>query len=360
MDIRISDPGISEEKRREAAMVSMKDIARECGVSTATVSKALNGYSDIGSKTRERVLRAARRMGYLPNSFSNAGKAKRTYQLGVLLTDGESSGLTHQYFAHVLESFRKTVTESGYSITFISGMIAERRVSYLEHCRYLGVDGVLVANIDNYDQNALELIQSDIPLITLDHVFDNRSAVCSDNVGGMRELIEYIISLGHTRIAYIHGDDNSVTRARLSSFYRTMAEAGIDVPEEYVIASAYRDFKAAAAYTQILMGLPKPPTCILYADDICGIVGGHVLRDTGWRIGKTMSAAGYDGLFFTEELRPALTTVRQDTETIGREAAMRLIRQIEEPKTTMIEWITVPATLMKGDTVTDIRPKTAE
>ena len=87
-------------------MPSLKDLAKECGVSVATVSKALNDQPDIAQATRERIHAAARRMGYLPNAAARALKTNRTYNLGVLFVDEKQSGLTHEYFSAVLDSFK--------------------------------------------------------------------------------------------------------------------------------------------------------------------------------------------------------------------------------------------------------------
>ena len=94
-------------------MVSMKEIAKCCHVSVATVSKALNGYPDIGEETRSYITKMANEMGYLPNSSARALKLKRSYNLGVLFFDEAMSGLTHDYFNHVLDSFKNTADEKG-------------------------------------------------------------------------------------------------------------------------------------------------------------------------------------------------------------------------------------------------------
>ena len=101
-------------------MVSIKDIAQYCGVSVATVSKALNGQQDVGEATRERVLAAAREMGYTANVMARALKTNRTYNIGILFTDLRKSGFMHEYFASALNSFREEAESSGYDITFIS------------------------------------------------------------------------------------------------------------------------------------------------------------------------------------------------------------------------------------------------
>ena len=131
-------------------MVSMKEIAKKCNVSVASVSKALNGYSDISEETRKMILKTASEMGYLPNSSARTLKTKRSYNIGVMFVDEAASGLTHDYFNHVLESFKRTAEERGYDITFTSGRISGQKLSYYEHCRYRGVDGVVIACVDFY------------------------------------------------------------------------------------------------------------------------------------------------------------------------------------------------------------------
>ncbi|MCR5161676.1 MAG: LacI family transcriptional regulator [Lachnospiraceae bacterium] len=337
-------------------MVSMKDIARECGVSVATVSKALNDYSDIGEATRKKVRDTAERLGYFPNSSARALKTNKTYNLGVLFVDKANSGLTHDFFAHILESFKVTAEKRGYDITFVTSNIASRKTSYLEHCRYRGVDGVVIACIDFYDPRVQDLVQSSLPVVTIDHVFDSRIAVTSNNVKGMHDLVEYVLSRGHRRIAYVHGADSSVTRNRLASFYHTLELHGVTVPESYICESAYRDVRGAEAVTEHLLDLPEPPTCILYPDDISCVGGMNEIRERGLRIPEDISIAGFDGLLFSKLLIPAMTTISQDTDTIGRIAAEKLINQIENPKATIVETIVVDGTLVEGGTVAQIGP----
>ena len=112
----------------------MKDVAKACGVSIATVSKALNGYSDIGKGKREEIRKVADELGYLPNSSARALKTKRTYNLGILFVDEARSGLTHDYFSSIIESFKVTAEASGYDLTFVNCNMPARQ-SYYEHCR---------------------------------------------------------------------------------------------------------------------------------------------------------------------------------------------------------------------------------
>ena len=170
-------------------MPSLKDLAKECGVSVATVSKALNDQPDISPATRERVRAAAHRMGYLPNAAARSLKTNRTYNLGVLFVDERQSGLTHEYFSAVLDSFKVEAEKHGYDITFINHNISGKSMSYLEHCRYRNVDGVVIACVNFYEPQVVELVNSEVPVVTIDHVFNNRMAILSDNVFGLKALV---------------------------------------------------------------------------------------------------------------------------------------------------------------------------
>lgn len=336
-------------------MVSMKEIAKKCNVSVASVSKALNGYSDISEETRKLILKTASEMGYLPNSSARILKTRKSYNIGVMFVDEAASGLTHDYFNHVLESFKRTAEERGYDITFTSGQISGQKLSYYEHCRYRGVDGVVIACVDFYAEEVQELIRSEIPVVTIDHVFDGNIAVVSNNSQGMEDLVTYIYEQGHRRIAYIHGDNTSVTRTRLSSFHRTLQRMGLEIPDEYIKESPYRDADTSAKMTGELLDLPHPPTCILYPDDYAAIGGINEIRERGLRIPEDISVAGYDGITIAKILEPKLTTLCQDTVAIGRIAAEKLIDLIENPKTTLIDRFTVDGTLFKGASVSEVK-----
>ena len=332
--------------------VSLKDISKACGVSIATVSKALNDHSDIGQDTKENIRRVAEELGYHPNAAAQALKTKRTNNIGVLFVDEANSGLTHDYFSHVLDSFKRCAEQNGFDITFINAdKTRPDNMSYLAHAMYRGFDGVVIACVDFFDPQVDELINSTIPVVTIDHIFYNRIAIISDNARGMRDLVSYVYRMGHRKIAYIHGLESSVTRARMASYYRTLQDFGITVPDEYVLAVPYRDSEAAYRATLKLLSLPEPPTCILYPDDFSAFGGINALSEKGLRIPDDISIAGYDGTEIASRVIPKLTTIAQDTEGIGKAAAERLIDMINNPKAALIEQVVIEGKLEPGGTV---------
>ena len=239
-----------------------------------------------------------------------------------------------------------------YIVHYIIWNIVYREEKYLEHCKYRNFDGVVIVCARFQDNEVQELMSSDIPVVTIDYVHYSCSAVCSNNVKCMGELLDYIISMGHKKIAYIHGQDfSSVTRDRLAAYYRALEKHGIDIPEEYVREARYLEAEDVAKQTEYLLDLPDKPTCIIYPDDTAAIGGINVIRSRGLRIPEDISIAGYDGTRVSQMLSPKLTTIRQDTDKIGREAADRLISIIKKPKTALVERAVVEGILLEGESV---------
>jgi len=338
-------------------MVSMKDISAACGVSVATVSKALNDHKDVGEETKARIRKIAKEMGYFPNSSARALKTNKSYNIGVLFVDeAPQSGLTHDYFASILDSFKVEAEANGYDLTFInSNNLRKGRLSYLEHSRFRGVDGVLIACVNYSEEEVVELINSDIPVVTIDNAFENRLAVLSDNVKGIRDLLTYIYSKGHRKIAYIHGQSNSkVTKERVKSFLDTAKELALEVPEEYIVAGKYRDIPNAAKNAGALLNLKDRPTCIIFSDDYSTIGGMNEIKARGLTIPEDISIAGYDGSNITLQMEPQLTTIIQDTRMIGRIAADNLIGMIERPNKSEAEHVVIEGILREGRSVRQI------
>ena len=287
--------------------VTIRELAAACGMSVSTVSKALNDYKDVSEETRAKVREIAQQLGYRPNAIARGLKMGRTQNLGVLYSDDSDSGFTHNYFAPVLEAFKKEAERRGYDITFITHRTDHNHMTYLQHCLYRNVDGVCIVNCHFNDPEVIELVNGPLPVVTIDHMFHNRSCVESENRQGMTQLTQHILSKGHTRIAYICGEENAVTNIRRTSFLRVMQEAGLPVPPEHLIYSRYHHPAAAREATQQMLALENRPTCIIMADDYSALGGMEAIRDTGLRVPQDISVAGYDGVDILQMCRPQLT-----------------------------------------------------
>lgn len=327
-------------------MVSIREIAIKCGVSVSTVSKALNNRKDVSEKTRDKIVKIADEMGYTASVMARSLRTKRTHNIGIIF-DNIDQSFSHAFFSNVLESFKNEVGASGYDITFINSEVGENKVSYLRHCQYRNFDGVVIIYTDFESKEILDLINSDIPVVTIDHIFDKCSAVVSDNTAGMAQLVEYAISMGHRKIAYIHGEKTKVTKDRLVGFYAKMYEHKIEIPNEYMKESVYRDTVLTDIRLKELLALDDLPTCIIFPDDYTSITAIKTLE----KFSPDISYMGYDGINIAKDID--LTTYEQDRSKLGRLAARKLINCIENPND-LIEHTLVSGRVRIGSTVKKI------
>ena len=234
-------------------MVSLKDISVSCGVSIATVSKALNDHKDVSQATKQRIIKAAKEMGYFPNSQARALKTNRTFNIGVMFSDEAGRGLTHEFFAKVLNSFKTEAEQSGYDITFINKNIGGRKMSTYEHCRYRNVDGIVIICTDFSDPDVYEVINGELPVVTIDHIFECRSAIVSNNEAGMEQLVRYVYGLGHRKLAMIQGKRSAVSEKRLSGFCKACMSLGIEVEKDWMLTGEYHSPQITYDITKKLM-----------------------------------------------------------------------------------------------------------
>ncbi len=340
--------------KSENGAVTIRDISKKCGVSVSTVSKALNHYGDIGPETAELIRRTAREMHYVPNIAARQLKTNSSHNIGVLFEDETGSGLTHEYFSAILNAAKDEAEKLGYDITFIGKNLGGRSMSYLEHSRYRKVDGILVANVNFENPAVVELVRSELPVVTIDYAFDSNSCVMSDNLAGGYSLTSYIAGKGHRKIAFIYGDQTSVTNKRRIGFNRALKDYGIEEPEEYLVQGRYHDPSKSREATRYLMELPDPPTAILYPDDYSYLGGMIELNKMGLSVPKDVSVAAYDGIPMSQVLRPKLTTYRQNAEQIGQLSVKKLVEKIEHSRTCVDEEIPVTGELLEGSSVSQI------
>lgn len=332
-------------------MVTLKDIARECKVSFSTVSKALKGSPEISIETTEFIKKKAHEMGYHPNIAARSLRTNRTYDIGVIFEDKTGAGFQHQYFATIISGIQKVAFQKGYEMTFVGGD-STKNYDYYSHALARNYDGLAILSCDFTSSGITGLVKSEIPTVTLDYFYDiNHAAVMSDYSAGINELLEYVISMGHKKIAMIHGEKTWVTDERIQAFNKVCKAHGIDVPAEYFAEGLYHDPVTSSAATEVFLSLPEPPTCIFYPDDYAALGGIRELTSRGLTPGKDISIVGYDGIALTSMMIPPLTTYEQNGETIGRVMAEALINKIENPENFVPKKEMITGRLIKGGTV---------
>lgn len=330
-------------------MVSIKELAESCGVSVAAASKAMNNRKGISPEKAEMVRAKARELGYYPNAAARTMRTRRSRNLGILY----HNGLAHEYFSLVFEAIHDRAEHLGYDITFL-GNEPGRNMGYYEHAMNRQCDGVIIAQGD-FDRDGIRrLVESELPVVSIDQVYQGRTAIVSNNLESMKEIVSFLHGFGHSQIAFVHGELGDVTKERLAGFYQGCKACGIQVPDEYVIQARFHEPRDSGLATRRLLNLKKRPTCILYPDDVSALGGMTEIGAQGLSIPRDVSCFGYDGIRLANLLRPRLATYRQNAREIGAASVDQLLSAIEDPKCFSPQIITIHGEIMEGDTVCQI------
>lgn len=311
-------------------MTTIYDIAKKIGMSPTTVSKALNNYSDVSAKTKEKVLRVSKEMGYVPNLTARSLKTNRSYLVGVMFSENIGIGLEHQYFSVVLENFRKKMGAFGYDTIFINKTIGEQEVGYLEHCKYRNVDGVFVITADGDDIDINTFNESHIKCITTDMFIEGLPVVLSENVQGAKDAVEYLYSKGHRKIGHITGPLNTIAGGeRHKGFCEQLKELELANTEYIEEARQFTYDDGYAAVNRLLNRVGEEhPTALLVSADIMAMGVIDALKEKGLSIPDDISIIGFDDLEMIRYVTPKLTTIRQNKEMLGMKIAESLYRLI--------------------------------
>lgn len=303
--------------------VTIKDIAREAGVTHTTVSRALRGSSLISVETSERIHQIAAAMGYQPSAAARSLKTNRSQVLGVIV-----SHIADPFFSEILQGIDEIAQQSGYSL-FIAAAQHDRarEEGIVKTMREHRVDGVIICSTPFSAEQSQLLKSSNTPLVVINNqsAEDYRYSIYHDDVDGSRQVVQHLIKLGHRRIAYLgNSQSGRTTLDRLTGFRQEMETAGLAVATEYVYevpGSRPEDGVSASTY---FLNLPQPPTAIFCFNDMLAIGVLHGLQNSGIRVPEDISIVGFDNIVFSAYTKPALTTLDQPKHYIGAEAA-RLI-----------------------------------
>jgi LacI family transcriptional regulator len=303
---------------------TIRDVAREAGVSIATVSRALNDKGDVSAETRERVQTAARGLGYAVDPAARALGSQHTGLVAVVV--GDNAGprdLSIIFFGKVLAAISRRLGQDGYEPLLLAAR---------DHVGHR-LDAAIVIGIDDDDPLLGELARQQVPLVGVDvRCTAPRAAfVGSDHAGGVRLALAHLHALGHRRIAHIAGAPNTSAGAeRLAAFRREAERLGLEPRDEYVRDG---DFSSASGYreTAALLALMEPPTAIVAASDLMALAALQAIWESGRRPGRDVAVVGFDDLEAAALAHPPLTTIRQDRQELGALAAERAIELAESP-----------------------------
>ena len=341
-------------------MVTIKMIAKECGFSIATVSKALNGAPDISAETKETIRKVASQMGYTPNSAARMLKTSRSYNFGVLFEDQANKGLTHSFFSHILNSFKHRAEELGYDISFISDHMGGQEISYVDHARYRNCDGVVIASVDYTEHAVVDLANSGIPVVNFDVDVDCQGIykVTGDNYDMGYQSAKYITEKVGPAANIVVMDvpsSGSVCELRKQGFYDYLKEVSYDESNifEVQLESFARD-KGLAGMADVLEAHPQIDA-VFSMDDETSMGAIQAITEAGRKDIKAITGGGGCQEYFRMINDPAYADLGLASAlyspAMSQDAIRTAIDVLEggHPESVVV----IPTTIVSADNVAD-------
>ena len=309
--------------RKQKRTVTIQDVAKKAKVSVSTVSRVLNGKSDVASETQERILSVIEDLGYTTNLAARSMRSRKKNLVGLIMPD-----IAYPFAIEVMKGVNRAIAESEFDLlVYTTGDVrktgrASHEQKYVSLLTNSISDGViLVAPV-------ADELNVDAPIVSIDPLASNPNypAVHATNYHGAMEAMEYLLGLGHKRIGYISGRAELESAARRLKGYREALEkAGIAIDEKLIASGDYTT-ETGIRCTRELLSLENPPTAIFASNDQMAMGVFQVAQELGMRIPDDLSVMGFDNI--TESKYMGLTTVDQFISEMGYVATQMLIKII--------------------------------
>lgn len=321
-------------------MVTLYDVASACGLSIASVSRALNGQPGVSSTTAERINRIATELGYERNEVARSLVAKSTQTIALLVPD-----ITNPFFPELVKGVQSVADEHGLLLLLVDAPAdGEMLRARLKALRRKQVDGILIV-ASELDGDVDEMFP-DTPVVLLDRGASDRHATVSvDQEAAGYDATRYLLAAGHTRIAHIAGPrELAVTRARRAGWERALTETGIPARDDHVVYGDFTEAGGDRAGAE-LFDAGAAPTGVVAANDLTAIGFLACCARRGLSVPEDVSVVGIDGIGLARYTNPALTTIAQPIRELGATACRLLLDH--EPSHDVV----LPTTLIAGASV---------
>ncbi len=310
-------------------------MAREAGVSITTVSKALNGYSDVNPETKKKIQEIARRLNYMPdaNARSLSGRSRKTLAFLVSgLVETDESGFV---FGMISGMYQASLEHDFDFIILTTNAARQSELSYIQLCRQKNIDGVLISGLNTNEPYYKELMNSEIPCGVVEGEYKSKN-VCGlsiDNAKAAYDVVHYLIGLGHKKIAMMNGKETAtVSQRRRRGYLQAMEEAGLETDDMWIENGEFDEEGAYKATFRLLDNCPGM-TAIFCSSDLMAVGVIRALNEKGLQVPDDVSVVGFDDIPAAKYINGGLTTVAQSPYMTGRIGGELLFRMIKDKKT---------------------------
>ncbi len=288
--------------------MDMRELAKLAGVSSATVSRVINGSNLVRPETAERVRKVIEERKFVPNGSATTLKYGRSSSYGLIIPD-----ITNPFFPEFIRSFEAILVGKNQDMMMATTDLHASRMQQTIHRMLVRqVDGVALLAAEIETQPIETLIHNRVPLVTMDRhlVGPGLSDVAIHNLSGMTQAVDHLAKFGHRKIAYIGGSSGlTISDHRMQAFAKAMAKAGLRVDPRFVRVGNYRISGGETAMMELL-ALSDRPTAIMSANDLTAVGALRVIHREGLSIPQDFSVVGFDDIELSDIVYPPLTTIR--------------------------------------------------
>lgn len=303
-------------------MVTLKDVAKRAGVSLSTASYSINGSTLITDVTKQKVLAAAKEIGYRPNGLAKNLKEQKTNIIGLFL-----SGFTGPFFTDMMEGIQDVVIQNGYELMVYASDDKHRLLVE----RY--VDGAIILNYHMKDSFLKSVADEKLPCIVLDRELESAfiKPVLLPNEFGSAFAVNHLVNKGHKRIAYMAGSTESYDgESRLKGFKKEIQKHGIPLLEHDLLRADFTEQSGFTAMRQYIDKRRKDvPSAIVCANDEMAMGAIRAVQGTGLQVPEDIAIIGFDDIYVSQYFSPPLTTIKVPRKEWGKIAAHSLFKMMD-------------------------------
>ena len=326
---------------------SIYDVAQETGLSVSTVSRALNGYSDVSAKTRARVVEAAEKLGYVPNTSAKNLSSKNNKNVALIVCGLLDEMQSNEFMMWIIQGAYSYMMKHGVKMAMYSMTEEEQdKKDFDTFCREYSLSGAIIMGLRTTDTYVKTLASTNMPFVTIDIPVDGPmgASVMTDDRKAFEEITSYVIEKGHKDLVLVYGRKKAdVAVRRYQGFNDALEKYGMDIRQCKII---YTDFFERNAYNGTKKLLKeqelKPGTAFICMSDLTAVGVLSALKEEGYQVPEDFSITGYDGNELMKYITPFITRINQNMGQKGYDAAkllMKMIRGEEHQKIHMTKYL---------------------
>ena len=336
----------------EKTITTIKDVSKLANVSVASVSKVLNGnYKGVSESTKERILQAAKKLKYRPNRIARGLVKNETAIIGLVVPD-----ISNPYYSDIIKGAEEAASLNGYNVILCNtDEDAKKEKRHINMLLEYNCSGVIICGMQSPD-NMIVLDEYEIPVITLDGEGDSGISFNSNSQRGAFLAIQYLVQMGHQKIAFIGGENGEDKLCpRYSGFISALKRLNLEQDNALYRSGCY-DIETGYGFASDLLKEKRDFTAIFCGNDLIAFGAMKAVRESGLSVPGDISLIGYDDIVLSSFFEPKLTTIRQDASRIGKDMVATLLDSFENENPYRTVYYAEP-TLIVRDSVRDINEK---